>query len=114
MTRVRTTTAYRAQYDDPIGFDAGENVEVGRADAEFAGWYWCRDARGRQGWVHRSFLSALQGQAYALQAYTARELTLEAGVEADLLQRLDGWLFVRCSDGTIGWLPESRTQIIDV
>ncbi|HEY1078243.1 MAG TPA: SH3 domain-containing protein [Fontimonas sp.] len=110
MARIEVVQAYRAQYDDPIAFQAGEPVDVEREDAEFRGWYWCRDARGRQGWVHLSFLSAPQGRALARRDYSARELTVDAGTVAELLDHLDGWLRVRLDDGAEGWLPESHVK----
>lgn len=111
MPWLRVITAYEAQYRDPIRFEIGDAVTVGKADTEFVGWYWCRNASGKEGWVHRRFLSALQGDAIGVRPYSAKELTLEAGATAELLEHLDGWLFVRLADGTLGWLPESHAQI---
>lgn len=112
MVRLSITTAYQAQYSDPIRFEAGEPISVGRADTEFDGWYWCRSASGKEGWVHQRFLSALRGEAVGVASYTARELTVAPGSTAELLEQLGGWLFVRLADGTLGWLPESHAQII--
>jgi Variant SH3 domain len=52
--------AYVAQYRDPIVFRHGDAVQVQRADAEFTEWLWCRGPDGKEGWVHRSFLSESQ------------------------------------------------------
>ena len=49
--------AYAAQYADPIVFRQGDTVRVQRADTEFKEWLWCRGPDGKEGWVHRSFLS---------------------------------------------------------
>lgn len=112
MSCIEVTQDYRGQYDDPIEFRAGEPIEVGREDPEFRGWYWCRSPRGKQGWVHQSFLSATQGAVTALRDYSALELTLVAGVSAEVLERLDGWLRVRLADGAEGWLPESHVKAV--
>ncbi len=108
MDRFVVVRAYAAAYADPIAFEAGDAVEVQKPDAEFPGWYWCRNRIGKEGWVHRSFLERDAGRTVAVRAYSARELSVEENVAGKVLQRLDGWLYAELQDGSQGWLPASH------
>jgi SH3-like domain-containing protein len=108
---VAVTKAYTAQYPDPICFDAGETVQVERGDAEYPGWYWCRAASGREGWVHCSYLAACAGTTTSVRAYSARELTVAGGERGALLDLLDGWACIRLDTGDEGWIPESHVRL---
>lgn len=102
---ITVAKAYTSQYPDPISFDASAVVLVVREDPEFAGWFWCREPSGKEGWVHRSFLSACSGTTTSSHAYSARELTVVEGECGTILQSLDGWAFVRMDSGDEGWIP---------
>ena len=110
MKRVTVTRAYAAQYLDPICFEANETLQVERADAEYPGWFWCRGASGKEGWVHRSFLAATAGPTTSVRAYSARELTVAEGAQAEFLELLDGWVCLRLETGEEGWIPESHVR----
>ncbi len=105
---VEVTKAYTAHYADPISFNAGEDVCVGRGDPEYPGWYWCRAASGKEGWVHRSFLAGCEGITQSRDVYTAQELTAAVGERGHVLRSLAGWVYVRLARGDEGWLPASR------
>ncbi len=112
MNRFVVERAYAAAYADPICFDAGDPVEVQRADAEFPGWYWCRSQAGKEGWVHHAFLYGSSGMTHALRSYSARELTAQVGQQGTVLEHLGGWLHVQLDGGDIGWLPETHAARI--
>jgi len=111
MKIIAVTRAYAAQYSDPICFDAGETVRVERGDPEYPGWFWCRAASGREGWVHTSFLAATAGATTSVRAYSARELTVAEGERGTLLELLDGWACIRLDAGDEGWIPETHVSI---
>ena len=113
MTQVTVTKAYTAQYTDPIRFAAGETIQVERGDPEYPGWYWCRAASGKEGWVHRSFLAACDGTTSSVRPYTARELTVAGGEGGELLETLDGWACLRLESGDEGWVPEGHVRLKD-
>ena len=79
LQEVMVREAYAAQYADPIALRQGDSVQVQRADAEFVEWLWCRGPDGKEGWVHRSFLSESSGHAIAISDYSAKELTASEG-----------------------------------
>ena len=98
--------AYVAQYADPIALRRGDIVQVQRADVEFVEWLWCRGPDGKEGWVHRSFLSESSGHATAISDYSAKELTTSEGEKGRLLKVLNGWAFVELDGSRVGWVPE--------
>jgi SH3-like domain-containing protein len=98
--------AYTAQYGDPIALRQGDPVQVQRADTEFTEWLWCRGPDGKEGWVHRSFLSQSSGRAIAVSDYSAREITVAAGEQARMIRVLDGWAFVELDGRGVGWVPQ--------
>ena len=107
LHEVVVREAYAAQYADPIALCQGDIVQVQRADAEFVEWLWCRGPDGKEGWVHRSFLSESSGHATAISDYSAKELTAFEGERGRLLQVLDGWALVELEGSRVGWVPES-------
>jgi hypothetical protein len=109
---IEVTTAYTSQYPDPICFEAGATVEVGRSEADWPGWFWCRVQTGKEGWVHQSFLAASAGTTTSTHAYTARELTVAVGERGTLIRDLDGWVYIRLDSGDEGWIPRSHAMPI--
>ena len=110
---IAVTQPYKAKYLAPIEFEAGDALQVLRADDEFPGWFWCSAQSGLKGWVHHSFLEVSSGMTIAVAAYSARELTVRSGEQGQLHQRLDGWGWVSLHDGRSGWIPESCIAEID-
>ena len=108
---VTVVKAYTAQYSDPICFEAGEAVQVERGDLEYPGWFWCRVASGKEGWVHPSFLAECSGTTIGIRAYSATELTATEGERGTLIETLDGWVCLRLDRGDEGWIPESHVSL---
>jgi uncharacterized protein YgiM (DUF1202 family) len=104
---VRVVREYVAQYPDPITVRAGDHVIVGADDPEFPGWWWCTGSDGRAGWVPEQLLQRTGTDVVMRQDYTARELSVQAGVEVVLHHAVNGWAWVSSSDGRAGWIPES-------
>jgi hypothetical protein len=108
---IKVIKPYTAQYPDPISFEAGATVHVEHDDPEWPGWFWCRVASGKVGWVHRSFLETCSGATAALRAYSARELTVVGREQGVAIYQLDGWVYIRLDTGIEGWLPQDNVQI---
>lgn len=92
---------HRPEYLDPIRFAKGDPVLVGEPDPENDNWFWC-ESGGRVGWVHRSYFAG----GVATADYSAQELSVDEGDSVEVVQRLDGWVWVRAADGRAGWVPE--------
>src|SRR2546425_10714280 len=88
--KVRIKIEHRIEYPDPIRVAAGEGVNVGREDAEFPGWKWCKGLGGRESWVPAELLSGEGAQATLVHDYSARELEVRAGEEGVVEERRHG------------------------
>ena len=108
--RVRIKIEHRIEYPDPIGVAAGERVNVGREDAEFPGWKWCKASDGREGWVPVELLSNEGAEATVLQNYSAHELAVQPGEEVIVEESRHEWLLVRNALGECGWIPASSIE----
>lgn len=113
MKRANVVKAYIPQYPDPITFRKGERVQVRQEDSEYVGWYWCVDMRGREGWVHKAYLSDLKGIATAVMDFTAKEAAVRPGQTVAVLYGVDGWTCVDTGDGVPGWVPETCLKTSD-
>ncbi len=105
---IQVTKGYTAQYPDPICFDAGASISVGKQDPDYPGWFWCHTLSGKEGWVHRSFLAECFGVTKSVCAYNAIELTVNIGERGTLISELDGWSYIRLEGGDEGWIPKSH------
>src|SRR5439155_16788236 len=110
--RVRIKIEHRIEYPDPIGVAAGERVNVGREDAEFPGWKWCKASDGREGWVPVELLSNEGAETTVLQDYSARELAVRPGEEVIVEESRHEWLLVRNALGERGWILASSIESI--
>jgi hypothetical protein len=77
-------------------------------------WNGCRGPDGKEGWVHRSFLSESSGHATAVSDYSAKELTASEGERGQLLQVLDGWALVELEGSRVGWIPEGALHTSNI
>jgi SH3-like domain-containing protein len=108
---ARLRRDYRTQYHDPVGFAAGDTVQVGERDREWPEYLWVTDADGRSGWVHQRYLDSDRGSAHAMHDYTARELDAEAGQRVALIDEAGGWWWCENEHGAQGWLPARDLEI---
>jgi SH3-like domain-containing protein len=105
------TQKYKVQYPDPIQVKAGESVEVARADEDSPGWYWCRAADGREGWMPWELLSSQRSPAVVLQDYSAKELAVQPGDEVEVQEVRHDWVLVKNAEGELGWVPKSHIDM---
>lgn len=105
MHTYRAVSPYEAAYPDPIRVVEGERVHVERRPSEWAGWPWCRDARGKEGWVPEPWV-ALEGKAGRMtRDYRAAELSVSAGESLAATVEVSGWAWCRNDAGREGWVP---------
>lgn len=103
----KTTQAHQRSFEQAPRVPAGELVEFLYEDARNPGWFYGRAADGVAGYFPSRWfeLDASAGQARAVRAYDAAELSLEAGIEVEILAQESGWLLARTADGRQGWIP---------
>lgn len=98
--------------DEPIRFQVGDSLQVGRQDPDDPTWFWVVGPGGRSGWVFRAYLSGDSGTVTGLRAYDATELDVEAGEHGGALEYADGWWLCQLSDGRRGWIRASHLELL--
>ena len=110
--QTRSKSPHRSKYPNPISFELGDRLVLGRRDTEFSGWIWVTTLDGNQGWAPEQYLETREnGFGYARRAYTARELNTEIGDRLVVLTELNEWLWVENDEGVEGWVPRGTTEI---
>jgi hypothetical protein len=107
-------SAHKSNFSNPIHFQAGNLVEVGKADDEFPGWIWVTTLDGNQGWAPIQYLwiDASGKNATANQPYSAQELDTRLAQVLKFHMELNGWGWVENEDHVFGWVPMIGIQPI--
>jgi hypothetical protein len=92
--------------------DAGEIVDISEKVDYWNGnlnwvWMWCRDRRGKSGWVPKAWIDVnTDGKTgTARYNYAATELTVAVGDELVVEREESGWLWCINHQGKSGWIP---------
>ncbi|MGE5673164.1 MAG: SH3 domain-containing protein [Mycobacterium leprae] len=96
--------------EEPFVVVAGEVVAVGHADADWPGWRWCTNRKGKSGWVAERLLSRLGNAVMVTENYNAGELTVHPDEIVEGLRILEGWIWCRNDVGQEGWVPAKKLQ----
>jgi len=108
--KVTVTTSYKSAYPDPIEFEKGDLLKLGRRDTEYPGWIWVLTACDVEGWAPEQYISATNStEGVGKTEYNAKELNTEPGEELAVLKELNGWYWVENSKGERGWIPIETT-----
>jgi hypothetical protein len=107
--------SHTANYPNPIRFQVGDSIQVGKRDDEFPGWIWVTTGDGNQGWAPIQYLQIdnFDKSAIAQQDYTARELNTTIGENLILKYELNGWGWVENEHEETGWVPLKTIQALD-
>jgi hypothetical protein len=108
-------TAHTTNYPNPIGFQAGDRVELGVRDDDFSGWIRVTTRDGNQGWAPIQYLQ-MDGAgktAIAILDYSARELNTRVSEHLILLHELNGWGWVENENKECGWVPLNSIERLD-
>jgi len=103
--RLRVLRAYQALYPDPLTVAPGDALRLGVCDQEYPGWVLATASNGKSGWIPEEFVDAVGDFGKARRDFTSRELTVAAGEEVTLVERVSGWGWVRAGQGRAGWVP---------
>jgi hypothetical protein len=111
MDRI-VITRHRSQYPDPIRFEKGDALTLGRRDDEYPGWIRVVIPSGNEGWAPESYIRIeAPTSGVATRAYTARELNTEVGERLSYKSELNGWLWVENTKGESGWVPKETVRL---
>ncbi len=108
---MKVRTAHQSQYPNPLGFQAGEVLEVGHSDDEYPGWVWVTTTDGNQGWAPEQLIDMTTRPPRALAHYSATELNTMKGECVTVTEVLNQWAWVTNGQGQSGWVPE-KTLVI--
>lgn len=138
----RVTVSYVSQYPEPITFSAGALLAVGeRYDGPegWDDWFFCQTAGQSGGWVPGQIIGPVPREpgsassipapavpadvrrgdkaslapGLALEDYTARELSVDAGDIVTGSRRLNGWLWAdKQATSESGWVPLAHLEQI--
>ncbi|WP_062269982.1 SH3 domain-containing protein [Endozoicomonas arenosclerae] len=111
MTTVKVIESYDACYPDPVTFNKGDELELGKLDDEYPGWIWVTSPSKKEGWAPLPLIRRLnQKLGTAIEDYTARELSVLVGDELKILRELNAWAWVKNSKKELGWVPVSKLE----
>lgn len=112
---VMVVEAHSSNYPNPIAFEPGHLLRLGRLDDEFPGWIWVTTPDGNEGWapVQLIHTEPTLPVGKAIQAYSARELNTNQGEILTVLEEMNRWYRVRRQTGEVGWVPVKTVRPID-
>ena len=97
-------------YPDPYVFEKGERLHIEKRDAEWPGWIWCTNEKGKSAWVPEQWVELRGELCVLLRKYSSRELTVRLGEEIEWIDEVNGWMLVRNAKGEEGWIPADRIE----
>jgi Variant SH3 domain len=111
--RYRIISPHQSHYPDPIRFETGDRLKLGRRDDRYPGWVWVIVPSGNEGWAPESLIQIdSPDEGTALANYNARELDTTIGELVTSTRELHGWLWAQNEHGQAGWIPkETATPI---
>ena len=108
--RIKVISSHKSRYPNPIRFEPGEILTLGRRDSEYTGWIWVTTPSGDQGWAPEQIITTTAPiRGVAERAYCARELDTIEGEPLTLHNELNGWIWVENENGDCGWIPKETT-----
>lgn len=103
--RVKAIKEHKSAYPNPITFQQGEQVQVGKRDTLFLGWIWTTTNTGNSGWAPEQILEINGSRAVAKEDYNARELNTALGEVLAVYRELSEWYWASNAAGEYGWVP---------
>lgn len=104
---VRVIAAHTTNYPNPIAFERGDHVALGRRDTQYDGWVRVRTSDGNEGWAPEQFLDPISAlEAVANCTYSARELNTTLDQMLVVHSEVNGWYWVETEAGDLGWVPK--------
>lgn len=111
---VVVKTGHKSEYPHPICFEAGDQLQIGHEDDQYPGWLLVKTSDENEGWAPKDYIAVDPGNSnsgVALCTYTAFELNTFQGEALQVLKELNGWYWVKNSQGLFGWVPSETVAI---
>lgn len=112
--KYRVVEAWQASYATPIRVAEGDPLCLTGRGERWDGhlWLWACSAEGLEGWVPDTIIRQVGEGHVATEAYTAIELTCQAGQILTVRRHTHGWAFCIADDGAEGWVPLGHLSAI--
>lgn len=113
--RYRVVQDHTSEYPEPITFEKGAPLVVGKTYVGPEGWenwVFCETPGQKAGWVPTQIIEEIEGShAHARENYTARELNVKNGDLVTGERVLNGWVWCQKTDGSeSGWVPLEKLR----
>lgn len=94
-------------FPNPISFEPGQRVQLGRRDTEYGGWIFVTTADGNEGWAPEQYIASTDNPSVGIARcrYNAFELDTQLHEQLDVISELNKWYLVRNRAGQEGWIP---------
>ena len=110
--KVTVIEAHSSNYPNPITFEEGETLQLGKQDTEFEGWIRVTTNDGNEGWAPIQYIEFEAGasQGIATCSYNANELNTKLSEPLSVIKELNGWYLVSNGQGQVGWVPVQTVE----
>jgi SH3-like domain-containing protein len=111
--KVTVIEEHISNYPNPITFEPGETLQLGKQDTEFEGWIRVTTKDGNEGWAPIQYIEFEAGasQGDAKCSYNANELNTKLSEPLSVLTELNGWYLVSNEQGEVGWVPVHTVKV---
>jgi hypothetical protein len=106
--RYQVIADYQSPYPNPILFQEGEKVRVGKEftdDPDWKDWLWCEGEHDNKAWVPKQYLKIEREQAVFVTDYNALELSVIVGEVLIVYEIVNGFGMAEKRSGERGWVP---------
>ena len=108
--------SHKTVYPNPISFEKGESLALGRIDTEYSGWVRTTTTDGNEGWAPVEYIeiSQCKSKGTAICSYNAFELDTFVNEKLTVLTELNEWYFIENTEGKKGWVPMNTVKSNDL
>jgi hypothetical protein len=112
MTRIRVVRDYRGHCANPILFEIGDIVTVGKRGIRWPAFVRTITADGNAGWAPADWLRPIgNGLATASHRFLAKEVNASAGEEGHVVRSYGGWSWIVLDSEGYGWIPDTHLEM---
>ncbi len=112
MPRIRVVRDYRCQCANPILFEVGDIVTVGKRGTRWPAFVRTITADGNAGWAPADWLRQIgNGLAMASHRFLAKEVNASAGEEGHVVRSYGGWSWIVLDSENYGWIPDTHLEV---
>ncbi|MEJ2277267.1 MAG: SH3 domain-containing protein [Candidatus Lokiarchaeota archaeon] len=112
IKKCKVIEEYKTPYTEPLIFNEGETVEIGKKESEWEGWIWCTNKSCESRWIPKNYLEISGKKGKLNRNYEATELSVKKGEVLQIEDEEAQWFWVKNENGSRGWVPIKNVKII--